>query len=258
LKEIKGKTLVKLDIEEGVQLINGQAFAYQEKKIGSLIALNRVGKDNAGSFDPIFGEVVVGDNKGKTAWFHKLNYKEAVTYGNQNHLLRGEDIDEPEGLYLLIESSSIFFYTDSDNNIEVVEDWTLCEPIDDVTWEYVDGIKIKCRKTTGGLIVPAMKEEYKTGKAVLRHIHPSAKEEFGLCEGDIVYLDRACDLPVEDELNMKLGKMYFRVEVCNIIGVEPDSNNDELNRRWNELQPALDKIQQRLEDFFVPKENGKT
>jgi len=188
-----------------------------------------------------------------TAWFHKLNFREAKSYGNQNHLFQGADIGESDGTYMQMDDDSVFFYTErwatksdsatsatasvtsislfgnapcpdgftENKRIHMTEEWCLCEPIGDVTWEYVDGIKIKCRSTTGGLIIPAMKEDYKTNKAVLSHINPAVAEELGLSEGDVVFLDRACDLPVEDELNMKLGKIYFRVEVCNILGVEP-------------------------------------
>jgi hypothetical protein len=257
MKAPKGKTLVRINIESETQLIqdeHGRGTAYATKQIGSIIVATDIRRENANAFDPLFGEVVSGEHAGKTAWFHKLCYREAKAYGNQNHLLTEEEVGE-QGTFLLIEDGSIFFYTAPKEltdeamavlnkplketirydcskptkqteiwsyreDILMTPEWTLCEPIEDVTWEYVDGIKIKCRATTGGLIIPAMNEAYKTGKAILRHVHPSVKEELGLNEGDVVFLDRACDLPVEDELNMKLGKMYFRVEVCNILGVE--------------------------------------
>lgn len=225
MKEIKGKTIVQLDIDSTTEIIRDDhtgvfAGAYQTKQIGSVFVATNIRKENANAFDPVFGDVLTGEMKGLTAWFHKLNYREAVAYGNQNHLLKGEDIGLEDGTYLLIEDSTIFFYTDSSGDIHMTPQWTLCEPIEDVTWEYVDGVKIKCRTSTGGLIIPAQKEDYKTNKAILKHMHPNVSKELGLNIGDIVFLDRACDLPVEDELNMKLGKIYFRVEVCNILGVE--------------------------------------
>jgi hypothetical protein len=226
VKEIKGKTLVRLDIDSETEIIRDDhtgvfVGAYQTKQIGSLLVATNIRKENANAFDPVCGEVVSGEHKGMTAWFHKLNFREAKSYGNQNHLFQGVDIGETDGTYMQINDNSIFFYTDSNGKIHMTEEWCLCEPIGDVTWEYVDGIKIKCRSTTGGLIIPALKEDYKTNKAVLSHINPVVAEELGLSEGYVVFLDRACDLPVEDELNMKLGKIYFRVEVCNILGVEP-------------------------------------
>ena len=251
MKEIKGKTLVRLDIDSETEIIRDDhtgvfVGAYQTKQIGSIHVATNIRKENANAFDPVCGEVVGGEHKGMIAWFHKLNFREAKSYGNQNHLFQGADIGETDGTYMQINDNSIFFYTSRvkvrevsslasgspikvesffEDKIHMTKEWCLCEPIGDVTWEYVDGIKIKCRSTTGGLIIPAMKEDYKTNKAVLSHINPEVAEELGLSEGDVVFLDRACDLPVEDELNMKLGKIYFRVEVCNILGVEPKEDN---------------------------------
>lgn len=225
MKDIRGKTLIRLTIDSETEIIRDDATgvyatAYQTKQIGSIYVATNIRRENVNAFDPVNGEVVSGGHKGKTAWFHKLNYREAKAYGNQNHLFKGPDIEMPDGDYLLIEDSTIYFYTDTDGNISMVPEWSLCEPIGDVTWEYVGGVKIKCRATNGGLIIPATKEDYKTDRAVIRHIHPEVSKKLELNIGDTVYLDRACDLPVEDELNMKLGKIYFRVEVCNILGIE--------------------------------------
>ena len=232
MKQQKGKTLIRLTIDSETEVIRDDhtgafATAYQTKKVGSILVATNIRRENANAFDPICGEVVNGEHAGKTVWFHKLCYREAKAYGNQNHLFKGSDIGQPDGDYLLIEDVSIFFYT-VDDRIEMTEEWCLCEPINDVTWEYVDGVKIKCRTHTGGLILPALNEDYKTDRAKLSHVHPAVSERLGINSGDIVYLDKACDLPVEDELNMKLGKIYFRVEVCNILGKEIPVQQNEL------------------------------
>ena len=113
----------------------------------------------------------------------------------------------------------MLFRSLKDGEIYPTTEWTLCEPIENWEYEYVDGVRIKSRTSTGGILMPVVNESHKTDKAILRHIHPKVSKELGLNAGDVVYLDRACDLPIEDDLNMKLDKKYFRVEVKNILGI---------------------------------------
>ena len=118
MKEIKGKTLIKLNIDSEVEIIRDDhtgvfAGAYQTKKVGSIIVASAIKRENASAFDPVCGEVVIGEFKGLTAYFHKLCYREAKAYGNQNHLFEGVDIEMPQGTYMQVEDSSIFFYLKS-------------------------------------------------------------------------------------------------------------------------------------------------
>lgn len=228
MKSKRGKTVVKLDIDSEVQMIRdnfGGGTAYQTKQVGGLFIASSIKQENASAFDPICGEVIGGEFNGLTAYFHKLCYREAQRYGNQNHLFDGKDIDMPDGKYLLIEDESIFFYVDKDMKIYTTPNWCLCEPINDWAYEYVDGVRVKSRVSTGGILIPVTNEEHKTDKAILRHISPKVSEELQLFAGDIVFLDKACDLPVEDDLNMKLDRKYFRVEVNNILGKECENSN---------------------------------
>ncbi len=223
MKELKGKTLIQLNIDTATEMIAdtyGSGTAYQTKQVGSLYLATQIKKDSFNALDPVSGLVVSGEHKGKMAYFHKLCYREATSYGNTNHLFKGEDIGEAKGTYMQIEDNSIFFYITPDGELEVTENWCLCEPVEDWDWEYVEGVRIKSRKSTGGLILPVMNDCHRADKAILKHIHPKVAEELGLTIGDTLFLDRACDLPVEDELNMKMDRKYFRVEVCNILGVE--------------------------------------
>lgn len=239
-KAPKGKTLIKIEVPETEVIKHDptNASVYSTKKVGSIYVASSVKRDYAGHFDPINGEVMTGEHAGKTAWFVKNSYAEAKFYGNTNKLFKAEEIDMPEGSYIMLDDLNIIFYTtgiynsDSTNGesvkydhpyqIEMVKNWCLCEPVSDTDYEYVDGVRVKCRKTNGGLIIPVQNEDYKTDIAILRHIHPEPAEEFGLSVGDTVYIDRACDLPVEDNLNQQLGKLYFRVEIGNILGIKTE------------------------------------
>lgn len=243
MKEFRDRTLIRLDIDFDTEVIrddNTGVFAgiYQTKKIGALFVASSINKDNAARFDPVCGVVAQGEHEGKTAYFHKLCYREARTYGNSNHLFNGADIEMPDGRYLQIETSNIFFYVLPTGELEMTWDWSLCEPIENWEYEYVDGVRIKSRTSTGGILIPVMGDMHKTDRAILRHIHPKRAKELGLSVGDTVYLDRACDLPIEDELNMKLDKKYFRVEVCNILGIE-DFSKVEISSPSGEYSVSL-------------------
>lgn len=203
MKPVQDRAIVSVEIRDNVQ------------KIGSIWAVEYQRKDNYDNFDPTTGVVENGEHRGQTAFFHKLAYKQALRGQNKAYF---EDGDQK---YLVLESDDIFFYYHN-GEIEMREEWALCEPADD-SWEVItqNGGCFLAKKLASGLYVgktDQAKEEVVEAK--LSHIHPKIATELGLTVGDIVYLDKASDIPLENEINKILDKKYFRVNINNIIGIK--------------------------------------
>ena len=203
MKPVQDRVIVSIETKDNVQ------------KIGSVWAVEYQRKDNYDNFDPTTGVVEDGEHRGKLAFFHKLAYKQALRGQNKAYF---EDGDKK---FLVLESDDVYFYYHN-GIIEMVEDWTLCEPVDE-SWEVIAdrGSVFLAKKLPSGLYVgktDQTKEEIV--EARLTHINPKIAEELGLAVGDVIYLDKASDIPLENELNKILDKKYFRVNIDNIIGIK--------------------------------------
>lgn len=184
-------------------------------KIGSIYAVSSRRKDNFDHFDPVTGTVAHGEHIGKTAFFHKLCYKQALR--SQGKII----VEQNEKTYLIIEDSDVFFYL-NDGKVEMTKNYCLCEPnLDD--WEVITerGEAFLAKKLPSGIYIGTdNKQREQINICKIAHIHPDIAAELGLEAGMEVYLDKACDIPLESELNRMLDKKYFRVDVGNILGIK--------------------------------------
>lgn len=202
-RNLKGRVVVEVEKKDNIQ------------KVGSIWVATLERKDNIEHFDPHYGIVIGGKRNGQKALFHRLAYKQS---------LRGESrtiFCEGEKTFLVLLESDIYLYI-NEGEIEMSGGWCLCDA-NIPGWEVIEagGQEFLARKHSSGLYLGkglANKEEIIESK--LLFVSKEVSDEFGVKVGDVLYLDKASDVPLEDDLNQQLDKKYFRVHINDVLGIK--------------------------------------